>query len=123
MNTDIEKLGVVGQVIVDKFNLSISPDTPVYVGLHNRIHMENRHEEIYSKYADCLGDIIQSPDYVGVHPNDSSLEYYKNFGDTVIHVKLAVRPTKNGVYFARTVYEINEVSLNSYIRKGRVKAV
>ena len=123
MSADVEKLGVVGQKIVDHFNLSVLPDTPVYIGLNNRIHMENSHEEDYNKYSEHLSDIIQMPDYVGVNPHDASLEYYKKFGKTVIYVKLAVRPTKNGVYFAKTVYEINESKFNSYLKKGRIKAV
>lgn len=41
----------------------------------------------------------------------------------MVHIKLAVRSTKNGIYFARTLYEINSHSLKSYLDKGRVKIV
>ena len=123
MGNDIEKLGVVGEIIVNSFNLQISPDTPIYIGLSNRIHMENAHREIYLAYADCMQEIIASPDYVGVNPHDDSLEYYKKYGDVTLNIKLAVRPTGKGVYFAKTLYDINEHSLNSYLSKGRAKAV
>ena len=123
MGTDIEKLGVVGSDIVNKFNLTISPDTPIFVGLNNRIHMENKHGEIYRQYSDCMSDVINSPDYVGVNPHDNSLEYYKDYDGNIIHIKLAARPTKNGVFFARSMYDVNDVSLQNYLSKGRIKPV
>ena len=123
MGKDVEKIGVVGNDIVNKFNLSISPDTPIFIGLNNRIHMENNHGNIYRQYSDCIEEIIKSPDYVGVNPHDNSLEYYKTYGSVTLHIKLAVRPTKGGVYFAKTMYDVNEHSLKSYLQKGRVKAI
>ena len=123
MGNDIEKLGVVGEIIVNCFNLSISPDTPIYIGLSNRIHMENAHREIYLQYQSCMQEIIAYRDYVGVNPHDDSLEYYKKYGDVTVNIKLAVRPTGKGIYFAKTLYDINEHSLSSYISKGRAKAV
>lgn len=123
MGTDIEKLGVVGKDIVEKFNLTISPDTPIFIGLNNRIHMENNHSEVYRKYSECMSEIISSPDFVGVNPHDNSLEYYKNYGNEIIHIKLAARPTNNGVFFARSMYDVNDISLRSYLSKGRVMSV
>lgn len=123
MANDVEKLGVVGEIIVNSFNLQISPDTPIYIGLSNRTHMENAHREIYLAYADCMQEIIAFPDYVGVNPHDDSLEYYKMYGDVTLNIKLAVRPTGKGVYYAKTLYDINEHSLNSYLSKGRAKVV
>lgn len=123
MNNDIEKLGVIGTEIVKLFSLPISPDTPILIGLSNKIHMENSHREIYRLYSEKMSEIICHPDYVGVNPHDNSLEYYKDYGDITLHIKLAIRPTKSGVYFAKTMYDINEHSLQSYISKGRVKAV
>ena len=103
MGNDIEKIGVIGTEIVKLFDLPISPDTPILIGLNNKIHMENNHREIYRLYFDKMSEIIRFPDYVGVNPHDDSLEYYKDYGDITIHIKLAVRPTKSGVYFANYV--------------------
>ena len=94
MSKDIEQIGVIGSDIVFKFSLDISPDTPIYIGLNNRIHMENRHREIYLKYSNRISDIISSSYYVGINPHDNSLEYYKKFNNEVIHIKIAVRNTK-----------------------------
>ena len=85
--------------------------------------MENAHREIYLQYQSCMQEIIAYPDYVGVNPHDDSLEYYKKYGDVTVNIKLAVRPTGKGIYFAKTLYDINEHSLSSYISKGRAKAV
>ena len=52
MSKDIEKLGVIGTEIVKLFSLPISPDTPILIGLSNKIHMENSHREIYQLYSD-----------------------------------------------------------------------
>ena len=123
MSTDIEQIGVIGSDIVLKFNLDISPDTPIYIGLNNRIHMENSHREIYLKYSNRMSDIISSPDYVGINPHDNSLEYYKKFNNEVIHIKIAVRNTKKGVYFARSMYSVNDTNLKSYINNNRLKSV
>lgn len=123
MGSDTEKLGIIGKEIVDAFNLSIKPNTPIYIGLHNRIHMDNNHSDIYVEFADRMSDIIKNPDYVGINPHDDSLEYYRTFGEITIHIKIAVRPTKNGVYFAKTMYDVNDFSLKCYLRKGRIKPV
>ncbi len=85
--------------------------------------MENRHGEIYKLYSDRIGEIIEHPDYLGINPHDSSLEYYKTYKAVTVHIKLAVRPTNKGYYFAKTMYEVNEVSLNSYLKSGRIKPV
>lgn len=123
MGNDIEKLGVIGEPIVKCFNLQIPPDTPIYIGLSNRIHMENAHRDIYLAYESRMKEIIAHPDYVGINPHDNSLEYYKKYGKVTLNIKLAVRPTGKGVYFAKTLYDINEHSLISYLSKGRAKSV
>ncbi len=121
--TDKEKIGIIGSEMVSTFNLDISPDTPIYVGLSNRTHMENEHRSTYLSYADKMSDIISTPDYVGINPKDNSLEYYKKFNDEVIHIKIAVRGTKNNVFFARSMYSVNDHTINSYISKNRLKPV
>lgn len=123
MSNGIEKLGIVGNSIVNLFDLDIDPQTPVYIGLNNRIHMENTHGETYREFESCISEILSNPEYVGVNPHDKSLEYYKSYNDVMVHIKLAVRSTNNGIYFARTLYEINSHSLKSYLDKGRVKIV
>ncbi|MGN0455456.1 MAG: hypothetical protein ACI4F2_01180 [Acutalibacteraceae bacterium] len=121
MSSDVEKIGIVGNDIVDKFALDISPDTPIFIGLNNRIHMENNHGEIYRTYSERMCEIISGPDYVGVNPHDNSLEYYKNYNDAVVHIKLAARPSKSGVFFAKTMFDISDSKLQSYLSKGRIK--
>lgn len=121
MGNDIEKLGVIGESIINLFDLNINPQTSVYIGLNNRIHMENSHGETYREYESYMSDILANPDYVGVNPHDKSLEYYKSYNGVTVHIKLAVRSTAKGVYFAKTIYEINDNKLNSYIKKGRIK--
>lgn len=74
-------------------------------------------------YGDCLSEIISSPDYLGRNPHDDSLEYYKKYGNVTVNIKLAVRPSGKGVYFAKTLYEVNNHSINSFLKKGRIQKI
>lgn len=121
MKSKIEQIGIVGNDIVQKFNLNISPLTPIYIGETNRNHMKNSHLSEYNSYCNDISDIIKNPDYVGINPNDLSLEYYKDFGGTTIHIKIAVRPTGNNIYFVKTMYEIKPSKFSNYLNSGRIK--
>jgi hypothetical protein len=124
MNEEVKiKLGNIGQKIVDAFSLSIDPTTPIYFGKSNEVHMRNTHPDDYTLFGADLKSIITAPDYVGLNPKDGSLEYYKEYDGKTIHVKVAVRSTKSGFYFARTVYEIKTAKLYNYLAAGRVKQI
>ena len=63
-----------------------------------------------------IGEIIQSPDFVGRHPNGQSLEYVKRIdGNVLVAVRLSDKLT------VRTMYDISETKLKNYNKTGRTK--
>ena len=114
------KIGKIGDSIVTAFSLNIDPDTPVYIGERNIYHIKSKHNDDYLAYGGKINYILNSPDFVGINNKDNSLEYYKEFGEDIVYVKLAVRSTSNGVYFARTMYSVKATTLKNRIEKGTV---
>ena len=122
MNDEIKiQIGIVGTAIIKAFSLDIEPETPIYWSESNQTHMQSNHPDDFILFGSDLESIIATPDFVGINPNDSSLEYYKEYDCQTIHVKVAVRPTARGIYYARTLYEISEVKKNNYLLSGHIK--
>ena len=69
-------------------------------------------------YGERIPEIIDSPDYVAKNPSDNSIEYVKEFSVNDGYVKVAVRVSNSGVYYARSMYVLNTNRVNNYIRKG-----
>ena len=81
--------------------------------------MMSSHPYDYEKYGAKIEDIIAHPDYVG--SRSKSIEYFKEYqvdGDTV---KLAVRISGSGMYFARTLYTVDSDQVEGFIEKGTLK--
>ena len=63
-----------------------------------------------------IGEIIQSPDFVGRHPNGQSLEYVKRIdGNVLVAVRLSDKLT------VRTMYVISETKLKIILRLAELK--
>lgn len=60
--------------------------------------------------------IIANPDYLSVHPKDSSISFIKNYSS---HVSVAIRISTTGALSYRTMYPIMDAQLTNYIDKGR----
>jgi len=72
--------------------------------------------EDYYKCLENIPTIIKFPDYIGINPTDSSLQFIKRYGRNIL---LAVRFTTNGKLSYRTLYPITDSQLQDYIRKNR----
>ena len=79
--------------------------------------MKNSHPEDYSKYGSYIIDILSKPEYVGINKKDDSIEYVKAFSIDNEYVKVAVRVSNNGVYYARSLYVLNSNRVENFIRK------
>ncbi|MCF0172087.1 MAG: transposase [Fusobacterium varium] len=103
----MEMVGVLKEKIVKTFNLT---NCMVYIGEQNIEHMKNSHPDEYEIYYEHIGAIIGSPDYVGENLKDGSLELIKEFysEEKKCYIKVAVRMSKNGTLFARTLYKLND---------------
>ena len=105
----------------DKLTLTLNQ--PIFISEGNVEHIKNEHPIEYEMYFSELSNILSNPDYVGVHPNGRSIEYLKFFGDGPERILVAIRATKRGTLFVRSLYYITEEKFNSYIDSGTIKKV
>jgi len=113
------KVGEISQRVVDILNLNIEAGTPIYLSDSNIEHMINTHPDDFENYGMDIENIIQYPDYVGINPNDNSLEYVKLYKvQNKEYIKVAVRVSSRGSYFSRTLYSRDTRRMEQFIEKG-----
>ena len=117
---------VVGHIelnIINLLRLGITYQ-PIFLGNSNREHIRKNHPATYAKYASVLvsviSNVLKNPDYIGGRNN--AIEYVKGMPDGDI-LKIAVRTSKKGVYFVRTMYSIQQNELNKYLAKNTLVKV
>lgn len=105
---------------IDKIlNITVEQDRNIYIGKSNIQHMQISHPGDYAKYGTYLCTILQNPDYVGLNPNDNSIEYVKEFPIESEFVKVAVRITQSSQkYYARSLYVLNNNRVHNFIKAG-----
>ena len=119
----MQKVGTITQKVAELLGLDIPLNAPIMLGESNIEHMLEKHEAAYIKSGDRIQEILAQPDYVGRHPTDGSIEYVKEFVVDGEYVKVAVRISNSGIYFARTMYELNSDRVKRFIAKGTLKPV
>ena len=119
----LSKIGAFSQNVITTLNLNIAPGTPIYLGQSNITHMKNQHLKDYLKYGAYITDILYNPDYVAINKKDDSIEYVKLFLTNNEYVKVAVRVSTNGVYYARSLYVLNAKRVQNFITAGTLKPV
>lgn len=75
-------------------------------------------EEEYKEHVEAIPSIVQSPDYVGLHPNGDGLEFIKRINGLML---VGVRIKSKGKLVVRSSYPIKETKLNNWLSSGRVK--
>lgn len=114
----------VGQVkanVIAVLGLSVNENTPILLGKSNIQHMTQSHPEDYARYGQYIGDILDSPDYVGINPKDNSIEYVKEFCINNEFVKVAVRISNSGTLYARSLYVLNTNRVRNFVKSGTLK--
>lgn len=112
-------VGKLDKAVIDSLGLDALPDSPIFIAESNILHIRERHSDAYMKYFDCLADIIREPDYIGVAGvHAPSVEYVKRFLVNDELVNVAVRATRAGVYYVRSMFVIEEGRLNDYLRRN-----
>ena len=114
-------LGLLSEQVIRLLGLHADAGTPIYMGESNVQHMLQRHPADYQKYGDRIPDILSDPDYVGMNPSDGSIEYVKEFLIEGEYVKVAVRISGTGKYYARSLYVLNPNRVRNFITKGTLK--
>lgn len=115
MTRDKRQVGLITQTTIDLLNLSQNElNKAIFVGPTNISHMQSSHPEDFARYGDCLEEVIQSPDYVMLHPLDDSIRFIREYIENDELVLVAVRATRGGNFFARSLYVIEEAKLEIY---------
>lgn len=120
-----EKVGTIDEIVISILNLSLDHDTPILLGETNLEHMKSEHPEDFEKYGSKLGEILQDPDYVAKHPRKDSIEYIKKYydEDKGDYVLVAVRASKTGIYYARTLFVMGDEKVRKYNEKNALKEI
>ena len=109
----MKQVGVITAQVIQILRLDIAPDTPIFLSDTNIAHMESNHGKDYRLYGELIEDIIASPTYVGY--KKGSIEYIKELSE---YIKIAVRVSSDGSYFARTLYTMNPDKVENMVAKG-----
>ncbi|MEG1727153.1 MAG: PBECR2 nuclease fold domain-containing protein [Acidaminococcaceae bacterium] len=116
------EVGGISIKVIKALGLTISANTPIYLGDSNIKHMKSRHPQDYAKYSAKITNILAQPDYVALNA-DGSLEYVKEFQIDNKYIKVAVRISTGGQYFARSLYSLNNNRVANFIKKGTLKPI
>lgn len=119
----MKKIGEISESVVRATGISVVVGTPIFIGESNEKHMLKKHADDYIKYGCHITDIIAKPDYIGVNSKDNSIEYVKEFSIDQEFVKVAVRVSTQGKFFARSLYVLNRNRVNNFIAKGTLKKI
>lgn len=120
------KVGVIKEEVLNlctSGKLTLTLNQPIFISDGNEDHIKKNHPIEYEKYFSKLGDIIDNPDYLGIHPSGGSIQYFKLLGDGPDRVLVAVRATNGGKLFVRSLYSVTEEKFNSYLKSGTLKKV
>lgn len=117
----MEPIAFIRKEIIDLLNLDISPNTPVYIGETNLEHIKNRHPYEYEQYLPDIGTIIETPDYVGLSPKDSSILFVKLYEIQGEYIRVATRISASGKCYAKTLHLLSTCNAERYIEKGTLK--
>lgn len=117
-----EMIGILIEEIKIEFELN---ETIVYIGPQNIEHIRNKHPEDYEIYFKSISEIISSPDYYGRNLKDGSIELIKEFEiSEKKYVKVAVKVSKRGKLFAKTLYVLTNSERFEYqLSEGYYKKI
>ena len=117
-----EVIGYFSQSVLNVLNLdNIKADTPIYIGETNIEHMKNRHPYEFDKYFPDIREIITAPDYVGINPKDNSICFVREYKISFEYVRVAVRVTTSGTYYAKSLHSLSTYNAERYIERGTLK--
>lgn len=124
VNTKVFELGTLDKEIINL--LSLNTDESKILLSSNTIKHIKKHEKDYSSYEEfkkCTEsaiDIIESPDYVGIHSDGHSIQYIKRIS---VNILVAVRINNLGKMWVKSIYPITDAKLEGYINSGRLKKI
>lgn len=124
INKKVYEIGRLKKDIIDMFELGL--DEKMICFSDDKIKYTEKHksefddEEQYKKSIEATPHIIDSPDYVAIHPNKNSIEYIKKIDQIML---VAVRIKQHGALWVKSVYPISQAKLDIYINAGTAKKI
>jgi hypothetical protein len=103
----------------DLLNINIT-QTQIYRSEGLGIHLIKRDHQNCLQYLDRISDIIKSPDYIGINPNekDASIELIKQYDDNVL---IGIKVDKSAdLLYVSTMYTVQQSKLERRIHSGRI---
>ena len=119
----MEPIAYIRQEIINLLALDMEANTPIYMGDSNREHIRRRHPYEYERYLSDIKIIIEKPDYVGQSPKDGSILFVKLYEVHGEYIRVAVRITASGKYYAKTLHMLSTCNAERYIEKGPLKCL
>lgn len=115
-------IGYIHKKVVDLLQLTdVQPNSPVYIGETNIAHIRSRHPYEYEKYFQDIATIISEPDYVGINPSDQSISFVKEYRFASEYIRVAVRVTAGGKFYAKSLHLLSSCNTERYIKHGTLK--
>lgn len=119
-------VGNLTQEMIDALNsrgkgsISISK-AEIHVGRDRLKHFEKHKEEFinedsYIKSIENLPEIINTPNYIGIHPGGDGVEFIKRLDENVM---VAVRIKAGNTLWVRSIYPVTESRLTGFKNSGR----
>ena len=112
------QVGQFSSHIINLLELDIEVGTPIYISDTNIEHMKSSHPNDFIKYGNDIEHLISTPDYVGKNIKDNSIEFTKEYLIDGEFVKVAVRVSSSGIFYARSMYILNPNRVRNFIKKG-----
>ena len=119
MGNNVRKIGVFTKEVIKLLDLNeIVENTPIYIGEQNELHIKQKHPAEHEMYFRDIKRILASPSYIGKNPKDNSIVYvklYKVHGD---YIRVGVKISASGRFYARTLHLLSTYNAERYIEKG-----
>ena len=117
----MQQIGTISAKIIALLGIAVPANTAIFCGPSNKLHMSQSHPQDYANYGADIPLILANPDYVGLNPSDGSIEYVKEYLINHEYVKVAVRVSTTGRFYARSVYVLNPSRVLRFIQQGTLK--
>ncbi|MBE5881216.1 MAG: transposase [Lachnospiraceae bacterium] len=117
----MEQVGKLSTDIINLLNLNIAPNTPILIGDSNIDHIKARHPYEYDMYYDRIPEILETPDFVGINPNNNSIQFVKFFYVVNEYIRVAVKISTNKMCFVKSMHLLSTFNAERYIQKGTLK--
>ncbi len=116
-----EQIGEFSSNVIQLLDLDIPIGTPIYIGKSNIAHIKSRHPYEYEKYFGDIEEIINTPDYIGKNPHDSSVLFIRLYEVCGEYIRVAVKVNPYGTCYVKTLHLLSTCNAKRYIEKGTLK--